>query len=70
MRGVVKLVRLDLLSSAPLAGSGWGCRCFNMEGRTDGKNLRAILGKLLPRNVIVVHGTEEAVREVSRLAAL
>jgi hypothetical protein len=38
----------------------WRVKYFNMEGRTDGKNMRAILNHLCARRVILVHGSEEA----------
>lgn len=59
---------LKFVSRATEVEVRWQARCFNLEGRTDGKNLRAILGKLLPRHVILVHGSPEAMGEVKRHA--
>ena len=47
----------------------WKVNSFAMEGRTDGKNLRAISTNLAPRRVILVHGIPESYADLSRYAA-
>ncbi|TFJ86318.1 hypothetical protein NSK_002526 [Nannochloropsis salina CCMP1776] len=43
----------------------WRVRAFPMEGRSDGKNLRAILTNLAPRNIIFVRGTPESFTDLT-----
>ena len=47
----------------------WKVKVFHMEGRTDGKNLRAVLTNLAPRRVIFVHGTDESYGDLKRYAS-
>jgi cleavage and polyadenylation specificity factor subunit 2 len=46
----------------------WRVKAFNLDGRTDGKNLRAVLSRLSPRRLILVHGSREAVAEMRKYA--
>ncbi|GAB5032858.1 cleavage and polyadenylation specificity factor subunit 2 [Nannochloropsis oceanica] len=57
---------LKFLMKESMVEVRWKVKAFSMEGRTDGKNLRAILQNLAPRRVIFVHGTQESFGELSR----
>ena len=60
---------LKFLMKESMVEVRWKVKSFAMEGRTDGKNLRAILTNLAPRRVILVHGTPESYADLSRYAA-
>lgn len=47
----------------------WRVKAFNLEGRTDGKSLRAVLASLAPRRLILVHGSPDALADLRRFAS-
>lgn len=47
----------------------WRVKAFGLEGRTDGKSLRAALASLAPRRLILVHGSPDALADLRRFAS-
>jgi Cft2 family RNA processing exonuclease len=47
----------------------WRVKAFNLEGRTDGKSLRAVLASLAPRRLILVHGNPDALADLRRFTS-